>query len=170
MTTKEAKWVTDIVRDAGGTIVGRTRLQKVGFLLELAGVGEGFTFSYRHYGPYSEELATAARTAVLLKSLEEVECPTTWGGLCSIYSTNTPPRPDVHATRRQIAHKGAQTNAIQLELVATALFLAQQGAQDPWAETARRKPEKANVGLAGAKELYNWLKQLETLRALPHLG
>ena len=55
--------VVAIVRDAGGTIVGRTRLQKTAYLLELAGLGEGFHFSYRHYGPYSEELASAVRDA-----------------------------------------------------------------------------------------------------------
>ena len=35
--------VVAIVRDAGGTIVGRTRLLKTAYLLELAGLGEGFT-------------------------------------------------------------------------------------------------------------------------------
>jgi hypothetical protein len=29
--------VADIIRDAGGKIVGRTRLQKIGYLLELLG-------------------------------------------------------------------------------------------------------------------------------------
>ena len=51
--------VADIIRDAGGKVVGRTRLQKLGYLLELSGLGDGFSFEYRHYGPYSEELAAA---------------------------------------------------------------------------------------------------------------
>ena len=38
-----------IVRDAGGQIVGRTKLQKIGFFLEVAGVGSGFPFRYKHF-------------------------------------------------------------------------------------------------------------------------
>lgn len=169
MTMKEAKWVTDIVRDAGGTIIGRTRLQKVGFLLEATGLGEGFKFRYRHYGPYSDELAAAARTAVLLETINEVERPASWGGLYSVYSTNLPQRTNVQQSRLQIAQEGARANAIELELVATAIFLAQESVQDPWAETARRKPEKAKVGLTGAKELLNRLVRLQTPRPLPQL-
>ncbi len=41
----------EIVRDVGGRIVGRTRLQKIAYLLELAGFGVGFRFEYRHFGP-----------------------------------------------------------------------------------------------------------------------
>ena len=52
---RDTEKVADIVRDAGGKIVGRTRLQKIGYLLELSGLGEGFSFDYRHYGPFSEE-------------------------------------------------------------------------------------------------------------------
>ena len=37
----------------------------------------------------------------------------------------------------------AQASAIELELAATAAFLAREGQADPWGETARRKPEKA---------------------------
>ena len=48
-----------IVSDAGGSLIGRTRLQKIAYLLELSGTGAGFPFEYRHYGPYSEKLATA---------------------------------------------------------------------------------------------------------------
>lgn len=72
--------VTEIIRAAGGEIVGRTRLQKVAYLLELAGLGHGFSFEYRHYGPYSEDLALASRNADLLGFLEEEERPTSWGG------------------------------------------------------------------------------------------
>ena len=36
----------EIVRDGGGRIVGRTRLQKVAYLLELAGFGGGFRFLF----------------------------------------------------------------------------------------------------------------------------
>ena len=57
---RETEKAADIVRAAGGRVVGRTRLQKIGYLLELAGLGEGFPYAYRYYGPYSEERLTAA--------------------------------------------------------------------------------------------------------------
>ena len=37
---RDTEKVAAIIRDAGGKIVGRTRLQKTGYLLELAGLGE----------------------------------------------------------------------------------------------------------------------------------
>ena len=37
-----------IVAAADGELVGRTRLQKTAFLLELAGLGTGFEFKYKH--------------------------------------------------------------------------------------------------------------------------
>jgi hypothetical protein len=47
----ELRGTVAIVRDAGGHIVGRTRLQKIAFMLEPAGLGGGFPFRYKHYGP-----------------------------------------------------------------------------------------------------------------------
>jgi uncharacterized protein len=169
-TVNEATRSAHIVRDAGGRIVGRTRLQKIGFLLEAAGLGEGFTFTYKHYGPYSENLADAARTAGLLGLLQETEQPATWGGVYSTFSTDMPQSSDVSAARRQFAQEGARAGAVELELAATALFLAQEGVQDAWAETARRKPDKAREGrLERAKTLYERLRQVPTPRALPQL-
>ncbi len=68
----------EIVRDVGGRIVGRTRLQKVAYLLELAGFGVGFHFEYRHFGPYCEELAEGMRAAQAFGLIEEEERPTEW--------------------------------------------------------------------------------------------
>src|ERR1700689_1317602 len=76
----------EIVRDVGGQIVGRTKLQKVAFLLELAGFGEGFEFEYRHYGPYSEELATAIQFAEAFGLVTQEERTASWGGTYSIYT------------------------------------------------------------------------------------
>ena len=67
MSYTNAVKVAAIVRDAGGRIVGRTRLQKVAYLLSIAGLEEGLPFTYKHYGPYSEDLASAARDARLTR-------------------------------------------------------------------------------------------------------
>ena len=170
-TITEAQRAAGIVRDAGGCIVGRTRLQKIGFLLETTGLGEGFAFGYKHYGPYSEDLTAASRTAVVLGLIQEMEQPASWGGLYSTFSTDLPQRSDVLEARRQIAQEAARADAVELELAATALFLAQEGVSNPWTETARRKPEKAALGrLEQAKVLYGRLRQVQTPRALPSLG
>jgi uncharacterized protein len=93
----EIEKVADIIRDAGGTIVGRTRLQKIAYLLELAGVGSGFPFEYRHYGPYSEELALATRMAAMVGLVDEQERAASWGGSYSIYKAAQSRGPSVNA-------------------------------------------------------------------------
>jgi uncharacterized protein YwgA len=75
-----------IVRDSGGRIVGRTRLQKIAYLMELAGLGGGFQFEYRHYGPYSEDLAEAIEVAEAFHLVTEEERRADWGGKYSIYT------------------------------------------------------------------------------------
>jgi uncharacterized protein YwgA len=161
--------VAEIISDAGGEVVGRTRLQKIAYLLEAAGFGSGFAFEYRHYGPFSEDLASAARRAKLLGVLNEVERATTWGGLYSIYSVGA--ATNAQSTRTQLARIAAQADPIELELAATAAFLATEGASDPWGETAKRKPEKASVSrLAGAKSLYQKLSRLDTPKPLPAIA
>ncbi len=157
--------VTDIIRAAGGEIVGRTRLQKVAYLLELAGLGYGFRFEYRHYGPYSEELSFAARNAALFDLLTEEERPTSWGGFYSIF------RVTGLSAGHEFAMAAANADSIVLELAATAAFLAEEGISDPWEETARRKPAKADVGrLELAKSLYRELSRIETPKPLPVIG
>ena len=72
-TINEARMAAAIVRDAGGRVVGRTRFQKIAFILEVSGLGSGFPFKYKHYGPYSEELSSASRTAAILGLMTETQ-------------------------------------------------------------------------------------------------
>ncbi len=60
-----------IVELSGGRIVGKTRLQKSMYFLEAHGVGFNFGFDYHHYGPFSQELATAVSDAVALGRISE---------------------------------------------------------------------------------------------------
>jgi uncharacterized protein YwgA len=164
----EAQAAVAIVRDAGGRIVGRTRLQKVGFVLEAAGLGVGFPFGYKHYGPYSEELSAAARTATVVGLINEIEQPTSWGARYSTFTTTVPADPNLVPARAQLIAAMIDVDAVELELAATALFLARSGYPNAWAETARRKPEKAAMGrLDRAIALYNNLRQIPTPRPLP---
>src|SRR5580704_14775506 len=89
MTTREPhKIAARIVQDAGGELVGRARLQKVTYLAQLAGFGDDFDFEYRHYGPFSEDLARGMDIATLLGAVKEIERQADWGGRYSIYSVS----------------------------------------------------------------------------------
>lgn len=168
MSYVNAVKVAKLVRDAGGRIVGRTKLQKTAYLLCVAGLEEGLPFAYKHYGPYSEDLAAAARDADLLGLLNETEQQTTWGGTYSTYVVDEQPDPGANAARRRLAAEAASADAVELELAATAVFLALEGHTDPWAETARRKPEKAENGRVDrAKALYRRLSAIDTPVRLP---
>jgi len=54
---------------AGGQVVGKVRLQKLVYLLDQLGVPTGFSFTYHHYGPFSEELAESVEDDVVFGRL-----------------------------------------------------------------------------------------------------
>jgi uncharacterized protein YwgA len=163
MSNENAMKAAAIVRDAGGCVVGRTRLQKVAYLLSVTGLEDGLPFAYKHYGPYSEVLATAARDAGLLGLLSETEQQASWGGTYSTYVVREQPSSSVSPARRRLAVEAAAADSIELELAATAVFLAKEGHNDPWTETARRKPEKTENGrIEKARALYRRLSEIET--------
>lgn len=156
-----------IIRDAGGTVIGRTRLQKMAYLLEVTRLGEGFAFEYRHYGPYSEQLAESVSTAAILGVVSEEERTTNWGGSYSVF-TSSPASNETSTARVLLIEVARKADPIALELAATAVFLATRGEKTPWDETARRKPEKA-AKLGEAKALYSELKQIQTPAPLPSI-
>jgi uncharacterized protein YwgA len=80
-----------IINDAGGELVGRTRLQKIAYLFQLAGYGEEFRFEYKHFGPFSDDLAQRMETASAFGQVQEEEHQAGW------YSVNrlaNPAMPD----------------------------------------------------------------------------
>lgn len=161
-----------IVRAAGGTIIGRTRLQKVAYLLEIAGLGEGFRFEYRHYGPFSEELADGIRMARAFGLVQEEERSTDWGGFYSVYKASTEHGQRTEGLRAVFAEEAAKISAIELELAATAAFLHKtENCLNPWAETEHRKPEKAADGrLERAKAAYKKLLKFQTPKPMPPIA
>lgn len=166
-----------IVQDAGGELVGRTRLQKVAFLMQLAGFEDAFSFEYRHYGPYSEELSQAMDIAVLLGPVQEVERVADWGGRYSIYSLKAQvSEMDNDADRAYFVQQAKQIDAVELELAATAAYLYEvEGIGkiypgNPWEETARRKPTKVVGGrLVKAAQAYEELRKVKAINPLPEL-
>jgi uncharacterized protein len=168
----EYRLAAEIVRDAGGQIVGRTRLQKVACLLELAGVGAGFPFAYHYYGPYSEKLSDAVRVAEAFDLVTEEERQANWGGKYSVFTATKDAGPPDGDARNRLAQAAAKIDAIELELAVTAAYLAvNEKCPDPWGETARRKPEKAGDGrLEKAKAAYRELLTIPTPTPLPAIG
>jgi hypothetical protein len=164
-----------IIRDAGGELVGRTRLQKVAYLMQLAGYGHVFDFEYRHYGPFSEDLARGMDIASALGPVQEVERQAAWGGRYSVYELRTPEPPE-DPGRAAFVQQAKAIGAVELELAATAAFLfAVEGFGrtrdgDPWEETRRRKPDKAKDGrLERAAAAYEALRRMNTPQPLPEL-
>ncbi|MEM5491786.1 hypothetical protein [Hoeflea sp. AS16] len=168
MSLAQTKKIAGIISDAGGKIVGRTRLQKIAYLLVVTGMESGLEFKYKHYGPYSEDLASAARLGHLIGDLHEAEHSASWGGSYSIFTTEAFANIAADENRRRFATAAANADAIDLELAATAVFLAKEGFPDPWDETSRRKPEKTENGrIDRARELLRELAQIPTPNPLP---
>ena len=159
--------VARLIVDAKGRVVGRTRLQKTAYLLETAGLGDGFRFFYNHYGPYSEQLAMAISQGDLVR---EEEKPTNWGGTYSIYTTTLVDGSAKSGVRHDLIALATAANPVALELAATAVFFSRAGESDPWAVTAVRKPLKARDYLDAAKSLYRQLKGIETPNPWPDLN
>jgi uncharacterized protein len=164
-----------VIQDAGRELVGRTRLQKVAYLAQLAGFGHEFDFEYRHYGPFSEDLALGMDIAALLGWVKEEERQAEWGGRYSIYRLRRPVPPE-NPGRAAFIQKAKNIGAIELELAATSAFLfavekignGQPG--NPWDETRKRKPEKARDGrLERAAADYAKLRRIRTPVELPNL-
>ena len=166
--------VAAIVRDAGGMLVGRTRLQKVGYLTQLAGFTHDFRFEYRHYGPYSEELAEAMEIAVGLGVVREEKTESLSGTWYSVYRVEAPPGDD---DRARFIATAAEISAIELELAATAAFLyaeegcVRKGANGPWTIAGQRKQDKAAGGrLEKAKAAYRKLRDISVPEKLPPIA
>ncbi len=169
MALSDTTKVAAIVADSGGRIVGRTRLQKIAYLLSQVGLEDHFDFIYKHYGPYSENLANAAGLANLFGDLNEIEKPTSWGGSYSIFTVAT--EATGPENRRKFAQIAAEADAVALELAATAVFLSEEGYPDPWEETCRRKPDKSDASRINvAKNLLNNLSKIDTPRRLPSIA
>ena len=142
--------------------------------MRLAGYSDEFEFEYRHYGPFSEDLAAAMEVATGLGLVTEDERRTDWGAWYSIYSVDCPATPP--GDQSKFVSEAVRIGSIELELAATAAYLfavegvGQNDKRDPWVETARRKPGKAGEGrLDRAKVAYSNLLKLQTPIPLPRI-
>jgi len=169
MTTPKA--IAELISLAGGRIIGRTKLQKSACALELTGLGYGFQFTYKHFGPYSEELKIACSDAQALGYICEKTEDASWGGWYSVFTAPAAtPKSESDQHRSELLAVTAAADSVDLELAVTAAFLATNGVKDPWHEVEVRKPTKASPDrLKSAKVLYRNLSTIKTPRALPSI-
>ncbi len=161
--------VRQIIEASGGSVVGKTRLQKIAYLLEAGGVGYGFEFDYHYYGPYSEELATATQDAQALGLIAASVDAGRSGVVTFGLPEGTAPSGEdaAFSKRRNFLAKLSDYDTTTLELAATADFLAKNGfRRDPWLETKRRKTIKASEErITKAKRLLTELFQQTVARS-----
>jgi uncharacterized protein YwgA len=173
MTDAGPRAVADLIYRAGGHLVGRTRLQKSACLLELAGVGYGFRFNYRLYGPYSDELQVACDDAEALGLIKERKRAAAWGGHYYSFSSEEPYISAISSktrARKQLLKIAVEADSVELELAVTAGFLAGTGISTPWERVMTQKPAKATPErMARAKVLYQRLSRIATPSALPKI-
>lgn len=167
-TGQSAIAAANLVQDAGGEIVGKTRIQKAAYFLECMGLGSGFKFYYKHFGPYSDDLSQALHYARELGHTVEEDKRAAWGGVYTVFHNVAEGQPLGNESRKQVLEIARMANPIALELAATALFLKCEGEEDPWPEVENLKPTKANKKtIEMAKELYEKFRAIEAPNELP---
>jgi uncharacterized protein YwgA len=151
--------VAALIKLNGGEIVGKTRFQKIAYLLDAMGLGLGFSFDYHNYGPFSVELAISLDDAEALKFLETKDVPSYHEVPYTIFRS-TPSAPsfddneETHK-RGKALEKMSGYSALILELAATAVYLERnEYSGTAWEEVKKRKPLKATDDrIAKAKAL-----------------
>lgn len=149
-----ARLVVDIVALAGGHLVGRTRMQKTIYLLDVLGLGSGASYYYYNFGPFSDEIADGISDSKFRGALvEQTEHRMSDGSPFSIFRTNKSAE-QVHEVGTLPAHqvKGtlqqfASYNSTVLELAATIHWLARIEKVSDWKnELVQRKGSKTQNG------------------------
>lgn len=147
--------MNDIVDDVaalialnGGEVVGKTRLQKIFYLLEAMELGFDLDFDYKDFGPFSVELAFAADDAEALGLIESEERPGFHAVPYTIFraTASAPVFNDLDFSERckSALEKMRGYSSLTLELAATAVFLRENGYPDDfWEEVRVRKAIKA---------------------------
>jgi len=156
--------IADVIHLNGGKLVGKTRLQKTFYFLELYGLGSGLDFQYHHYGPYSEDLSLGVDDAVALDvlSLDWKVGNNSPYAVFSVASHGSLRDDDKTKSRKIVLSVLDKYDSVSLELAATADFLSKVGYEDdPWAETRLRKSTKATGDrMEKAKALLSELQSL----------
>ena len=147
--------VVGLIALNGGTLVGRTRLQKQAYLLDRCGGKFGLLFTYHRYGPYCFELVGGLNDARAVGRIEVKERIGRHGVAYAVFRSGD----QVSIPRRMgnleadeariLVNKMRDISDIVLELAATIVFLRDDwdyfGKENtcPVEETRKRKPLKS---------------------------
>lgn len=141
--------VAGLVKLSGGKIVGKTRLQKVAYLLFAKDLWPtDLTFSYHYYGPFSHELSYGVDDAVALDLVSAERRLGSHKEPYVVFSAQ-PTTPDFPAADHRELVQGvlatlSKYSAVELELAATAHFLSDvERVNNCWDEVRARKGDKA---------------------------
>lgn len=149
MPDTQIEFVSAIISLNGGEVVGKTRLQKVVFLLDAMGYECGAEFDYHNYGPYCSELAFATDDAEALGYITTANKQGYHAVPYTVFtSAGDPPRDWALQDKAEEIQEALVVmngySAIVLELAATAVYLRDNGYDDFWSEVSRRKATKAS--------------------------
>jgi hypothetical protein len=155
---KQIETAIQIVAANQGRLVGKTRLQKTAYLLQLSGMEPVYDFDYHHYGPFSTELAEGAEIAVATGDLQAEDRPGPYDLPYTIFTTEERPQEAINGLpidrAREILRTLERVPSVVLELAATMAFLAVNGtSRDQIAARVRSlKPRKATPDRLEAAE------------------
>src|SRR5208282_4145998 len=142
--------IAQVVAANGGKVVGKTRLQKMFFLLDECGLNSGCRYGYHYYGPFSPEIAAAAEDASGLGMLEYKESAGFHAVPYGIYEARGDIEPSATAGDLKLGDLKSKLSvmkdysAIELEVAATIVYLRNSGSQNPDKDVALLKPLKAS--------------------------
>lgn len=153
------KWSAELVHCNGQSIVGKTRFQKIAFLLEELDLGVGIEFDYHNFGPFSAELAFGIDDAIALGYLKEEKKSGFHSMPYSVFKNSKDVELEMTVQNQQDIAKALNVfesySAVVLELAATAVYLSRNGySENCWGEVISRKSSKAtDKNISKAKEL-----------------
>lgn len=145
--------IVGVIQAAGGEIIGKIRMQKIFYLLEQLDLSANLSYSYHHFGPYSEDLSRSLDYAELIdKKIQEVPKDTPSGSTFIAYtlseeSRNSQPKRvgnfNFSDINNLIKDMTAETSIV-IELAATIHWLKEKEKVEDWRhELLRRKTTKA---------------------------
>ena len=145
----EADLVVAVIALNGGKLVGRTRLQKVVYLLYQCGLDGDLDFDYDKFGPFSADLARATDVAKFQDRIHEKKKTGYHEVPYSEFTTSEDP-PDyvgnlLAGDVRKALRRMDKYSAVDLELAATMAFLRDYGVSpgDIVPAVKKLKPRKA---------------------------
>lgn len=158
--------VVEIIALSGNRLVGRTRLQKTVYLLDLCGMESGAAYYYFNFGPFSDDVANAISDAQFSgEVMESTEHRMIDGAPFSVFTGTKSLSSDKLGkipieSAKKIIDKLAAAPSVILELAATIHWLYSIEHIVDWrSELRRRKGSKTYGGRAE-----------EAGRLLEHLG